>query len=174
SPYTTLFRSLAAGELRHVDTTAARSVDGVVSVVTAADLPTALEIPVRLTVQNIALDDYLQPVLAGKRVCYVGEPVAAVVATDQYTAEDAAELVELDIAESQAAVTADDGATAAEFSLGFGDTDTAFTAAEHIVAVNFDVGRHSAVPMEPRTLLADADPATGALDIFGMTKVPAF
>ncbi|MFD1049413.1 xanthine dehydrogenase family protein molybdopterin-binding subunit, partial [Kibdelosporangium lantanae] len=40
--------------------------------------------------------------------------------------------------------------------------------------MEFDVGRHSAVPMEPRALLADVDPASGVLSIYGMTKVPVF
>src|SRR5262245_57818882 len=44
-----------------------------------------------------ALLPYRQPVLARKRVRYVGEPVAAVFATDAYTAEDAADAVRLEI-----------------------------------------------------------------------------
>jgi carbon-monoxide dehydrogenase large subunit len=165
---------LAHGELRDVHTAAASDVDGVVRVVTARDLPPGLEIPVRLTVQGIDLSAHLQPVLAADRVRYVGEPVAAVLATDPYAAEDAAELVELDIAELPAAVDPEDGTTAAEFELGYGTVDDAFDAAAHVTELEFEVGRHSAVPMEPRTLLADVDPATGALEIFGATKVPVF
>jgi carbon-monoxide dehydrogenase large subunit len=67
-----------------------------------------------------------------------------------------------------------DGTIAAEFSLGFGDVDAAFDRAAHVVEIEFEVGRHSAVPLEPRALLADVDPASGALQIFGMTKVPVF
>ncbi|MQA11902.1 MAG: molybdopterin-dependent oxidoreductase [Pseudonocardiaceae bacterium] len=162
---------LAHGELRSIDTSA---LDGGVQVVTAADLPGDLRIPVRLSVQGIDLNEYLQPVLAADVVRYVGEPVAVVLADDPYLAEDAAELVELDIAELPAAVDPGTGRTAAEFELGFGDTGEAFAGAAHVVELDFEVGRHSAVPMEPRALLVDVDPASGALDIFGMTKVPVF
>jgi aerobic carbon-monoxide dehydrogenase large subunit len=165
---------LAHGELRGVHTAAAADVDGVLRVVTAQDLPPGLEIPVRLTVQGIDLGAHLQPVLAAEKVRYVGEPVAAVLATDPYAAEDGAELVDLDIAELPVAVDPEDGTTAAEFQIGYGGVDDAFDAAAHVVEMEFEVGRHSAVPMEPRTLLADVDPATGALEIFGATKVPVF
>jgi CO/xanthine dehydrogenase Mo-binding subunit len=39
-----------------------------------------------------------QPVLAQRRVRYVGDPVAAVFAEDPYVAEDAADLVAVEIA----------------------------------------------------------------------------
>jgi carbon-monoxide dehydrogenase large subunit/6-hydroxypseudooxynicotine dehydrogenase subunit gamma len=165
---------VAHGSLRGVTTSAACAAPGVVRVVTAADLPALLEIPVRLNVQGIDLSDHLQPVLAADRVRYVGEPVAVVVAADPYAAEDAAELVVLEIDELPVTVNPAHGITAAEFELGFGRVDEAFAAAAHIVKLDFEAGRHSAVPLEPRTLLADVDAATGALEIFGMTKVPVF
>ena len=37
-----------------------------------------------------------QPVLAHEKVCFAGEPVAAVVAADRYLAEDGLELIEVD------------------------------------------------------------------------------
>jgi carbon-monoxide dehydrogenase large subunit/6-hydroxypseudooxynicotine dehydrogenase subunit gamma len=45
---------------------------------------------------------YLQPVLARGHVRYVGEPVAVVVADDPYLAEDGADLVAVDYAETRA------------------------------------------------------------------------
>ena len=53
-------------------------------------------IPFRLTGLK-TLEPYRQPVLAKDRVRYVGEPVAVVFADDPYLAEDAADLVVLDI-----------------------------------------------------------------------------
>ncbi|MBP2321993.1 carbon-monoxide dehydrogenase large subunit/6-hydroxypseudooxynicotine dehydrogenase subunit gamma [Kibdelosporangium banguiense] len=143
-------------------------------VITAADLPSDLRIPVRLKVQDIDLDEFLQPVLASQTVRYVGEPVAVVLADDPYEAEDIAEQVEIEFDELPVAVETGDGQLAAEFELGYGDVEQAFQNADHVVEIEFDVGRHSAVPLEPRALLADVDPATGALQIFGMTKVPVF
>ncbi len=177
---------VAHGRLRAVRTAGASRQDGVITVVTAASLPPGLAIPVRLQVQGADLSGYLQPVLAAGVVRYVGEPVAVVAAADPYTAEDAAELVDLDIDEAPAildagAAAAPDaprlfpgGNVAADFTLGYGDVAGAFAGADRIVEIEMGIGRHGAVPLEPRALLADPDPATGRLSVFGMTKVPVF
>ena len=180
---------VAHGRLRAVDVSWARQAAGVAAAITAADLPGhpgGPRIPVRLAVQDIDLSRYLQPVLASEVVRYVGEPLAVVVAGDPYLAEDAAELVDIDIEPGPAVLDAraaagpgapelhPGGNVAAEFTLGFGDVAAAFATAARVVQVELDIGRHGAVPLEPRTLLADPDPVTGALDIFGMTKVPVF
>ena len=55
---------VAHGRIRSVDAARAVQTEGVVAAVTAASLPAGLAIPVRLNVQNINLNDYLQPVLA--------------------------------------------------------------------------------------------------------------
>jgi len=177
---------VAHGLVRRVDTSEARSCPGVVGAVTAADLPAGLAIPVRLAVQDIDLSSFLQPVLAADVVRYVGEPVAVVLAEDPYAAEDAAELVDLDIDETppvlDALTAAGPGApqlfgagnVAADFTLGFGDVDAAFGRAATVVEAEIEIGRHTAVPLEPRALLADVDPAAGTLSIYGMTKVPVF
>ncbi|HEX5800896.1 MAG TPA: hypothetical protein VFY02_12355, partial [Gaiellaceae bacterium] len=85
--------------LRGVDTTAARAAPGVVDVITAADVPDA-RIPIRLPFADTPQAALaLQPLLARERVRFVGEAVAVVVAEDPYVAEDAAELVVLDLEE---------------------------------------------------------------------------
>lgn len=141
-------------------------------VFTAKDVPD-VRIPVRLNVQGIDLTDYLQPVLATE-VRYVGEPIAVILADDPYAAEDAAELVSVDIDELPPVVTATKDHVAADFSLGYGDVADAFDNAAQIVELDFTIGRHSAVPLEPRGLLAVPDAVTGAVEIFGMTKVPVY
>ena len=50
------------------------------------------------------------------------------------------------------------GNVAADFTLGFGDVAAAFARADHVVETEVGIGRHGAVPLEPRTLLADAGP----------------
>jgi aerobic carbon-monoxide dehydrogenase large subunit len=159
-----------------IDASAARALPGVVEVVTAADLPGDLRIPVRLKVQDIDLTEHLQPVLAGSTVRYVGEPVAVVLAEDAYLAEDAAELVTVEFArEEDIAIDAARGGTvAADFTLGYGDVDKAFAEAGHVVKLTFDLGRHTAVPMEPRALVVDIDSTATSIEIFGATKVPVF
>src|SRR4051812_6673679 len=156
-----------------VDTAAARDVPGVRAVITAADFDPLPRIPVRLGPFDEPLDDFLQPVLAHERVRYVGEPVAAVVADDPYVAEDAAELVVCELEALDVVLDARDGA-ALELERGYGDVEGAFERAAHVVEVEVEVGRHTAVPLETRGLVADYDPALDRLTIWGATKVPHF
>src|SRR5256885_8330090 len=80
---------LASARIRSIDTSAARSVPGVVDVVVAGDLPK----------QEVAGPD--QP-LATERVFYAGQPVAAVIATSEAAAHDGAAAVEVDLEEINA------------------------------------------------------------------------
>src|ERR1700733_10216519 len=167
----------AHGLVRALDVTQAAKAPGITRVITADDLPPGLVIPVRLTIPGTDLGDYLQPVLAAGAVRYVGEPLAVVVGDDPYACEDAAELVEIDIAERPAVLdarTVPAQQAAAELAAGYGDVGAAFAAAAHVVSIELAIGRHSGVPLEPRCLLAVPDPQAGALDIFGMTKVPVW
>jgi carbon-monoxide dehydrogenase large subunit/6-hydroxypseudooxynicotine dehydrogenase subunit gamma len=145
-------------------------------VVTAADLPRNPVIPVRLAIAGADLSRFLQPVLARGTVRYVGEPLAVVIGDDPYTCEDAAELVEVDIAARPAVLDArqDPLRVAAELTRGYGDPDAAFAGAAHVVEIELAIGRHSGVPLEPRCLLAVPGREPGELAIFGMTKVPVW
>ena len=172
-----LVRSPSAhGLLRALDVTRAARAPGITAVVTATDLPANCVIPVRLAIAGIDLSGFLQPVLARDTVRYVGEPLAVVVGDDPYACEDAAELVEVDVADLPVVLDAsqDQQRTAAELTRGYGDTDAAFAAAAHVVRIELAVGRHSGVPLEPRCLLAVPGPGRGELAIFGMTKVPVW
>jgi len=171
----------AHGQVRGLDVTEAASVPGIKNIITAKDLPPGLVIPVRLAVGSADLSPYLQPVLAADMVRYVGEPLAVVIGDDPYVCEDAAELVDIDIADLPVVIDAvgagDDENTAAELTLGYGDTDAAFAGARHVVSIELAIGRHTGVPLEPRCLLAvpgPENPGRAELDIFGMTKVPVF
>jgi len=163
-----------------VDTAAALSVPGVVSVWTVADIADLPPIDFR-DPANEALRPYRQPLLARDRLRYVGEPVAVVFATDAYIAEDAADLVAID-AETLPSVL--DAATApGTFSPGvstealvvregYGDVDTAFAAAHAVIALDLEIGRHSGVPLEPRGALAYYDASRDVLELYGAAKVP--
>lgn len=169
--------SVAAGTISAVRTGEALAVPGVVDVVTASDLPGDVRIPVRLAVQGVDLSEHLQPVLARETVRYVGEPVAVVVAADAYAAEDGAELVDVEIEPDDVVLDASAAPAdrvVADFTLGYGDVDAAFDAAAHVVGCTFDIGRHSAVPLETRALVVDFLPGSGDLEVFGATKVPVF
>src|SRR5579871_5877037 len=88
--------AVAHGRIVSIGAAEARAVRGVVAVWTSADVTDIPPIDFRLTRME-GLLPYRQPVLARDRVRYVGEPVAAVFATDAYVAEDAADLVAVDI-----------------------------------------------------------------------------
>jgi len=84
---------VASARIRSIETSAARSVPGVVDVVVAGDLPS----------QDVAGPD--QP-LATMRVFYAGQPVAAVIATSEAAAHDGAAAVEVDFEETTAVADA--------------------------------------------------------------------
>jgi carbon-monoxide dehydrogenase large subunit/6-hydroxypseudooxynicotine dehydrogenase subunit gamma len=167
----------AYGDVTNLSVDMAAAAPGIAAVVTAADLPPGLVIPVRLTVPGPDLSGYLQPVLAGTTVRYVGEPLAVVVGEDPYFCEDAADLVEMDFSERTPVLEAGtaDSPAAAELTRGYGDVEDAFARARHVVTIELAVGRHSGVPLEPRCLLAVPSVGErGTLDIYGMTKVPVW
>jgi carbon-monoxide dehydrogenase large subunit/6-hydroxypseudooxynicotine dehydrogenase subunit gamma len=164
---------VAHATLLGVDTAAARAVPGVRAVLTAPDLDPVPRIPVRLGPFDQPLDAFLQPALAHESVRYVGEPVAAVVADDPYVAEDAAELVACELEALDVVLDARD-TESLTLTRGYGDAGDAFDRAAHIVAVEVAVGRHTAVPLETRGLVADYDEVLDRLTIWGATKVPHF
>jgi carbon-monoxide dehydrogenase large subunit len=170
----------AHGRLNDVDTTEARALRGVVAIWTATDIADLAPIDFREG-PNEKLAPFRQPVLARGVVRYVGEPVAAVFATDPYVAEDAAELVTLDIEEIEAVVDAAMPAT--EFAQGltteatickqgYGDVAHAFSQAAHVIELDLSVGRHSGVPLETRGAIGRYDAARDVLELHGAAKVP--
>ena len=95
----------AHGRIVSIDTTEARALPGVVAVWTADDIADVPPIDFREG-RIEKLEPYRQPVLATGRVRFVGDPVAAVFAADPYVAEDAADLVTVEIEELPAVLDA--------------------------------------------------------------------
>ena len=171
---------IAHGKIKSIDAKAALKLPGVHAVWTAKDVAHIPPIPFRLTGLK-TLEPYRQPVLAKNIVRYVGEPIAVVFAQDQYIAEDAADLVEINIAPLRATLlpTEELGAFAEQLSTepgvirkGYGDVDAAFRKAHAIVALELSVGRHSGVPMETRGAIARHDESRDILEMHGAAKVP--
>ncbi len=175
---------MAHAVLNGVDASDATAMPGVVGVFTAADIRD-LRVPIRLAfAATEEAARATQPVLAHDRVRYVGEPVAVVLAEDPWIAEDAAELVLLDL-EPLPAVTdpvagAAPDAPVVHEALGgnvvntvpaaFGDVEAAFAAADVIVRRTFRLARQTAAPIETRGLLAEPT-ADGGLTLYGAAKV---
>jgi len=170
----------AHGRIVAIDTAAARAAPGVVAVWTAADAADVPPIDFRLT-RIEGLEPYRQPILAAERVRYVGEPVAAVFAVDAYAAEDAADLVTVEIetlcelldAEAPPGEFAPGQSTeAATVRKAYGDVTAAFAAAHATIALELKIGRHSGVPLETRGAVARYDAARNVLELYGAAKVP--
>ena len=87
---------IAHGRITRLSVEAARRVPGVVAVFTAAELNTGLGKVWHTMIGPEAPMPPIRPLAEGD-VRFVGDPVALVVAENRYVAEDAAELVELDI-----------------------------------------------------------------------------
>ena len=130
---------------------------------------------------------FLQPVIAQDRVRYVGEPIAVVLADSAALAEDGVGAIILDIEELPP--VADRRASAREDTLLFeesgtnvamtftgtkGDADAAFRDAAYVRRERFEVQRYTALPMEPRGLLAEWDAARQRMTVLGAAKVPFF
>ncbi len=131
------------------------------------------------------MERLLQPVLAGEVVRYAGEPVAVVVTDSSYSAEDAAQLIEtryeplmpvldplLALQGSAPALHPEAGSNlAADWTIGHGDVEAAFAAADLVVQERLVCQRHGAVPLEPRGLCAELDATSGRLTVWGAAKV---
>jgi len=170
----------AHGKILSIDAAAAKALPGVVAVWTAADI--AEVPPVDFREGRIErLEPCRQPVLATERVRYVGDPVAAVFAEDAYVAEDAADLVTMEIAELPVLLDAE--AEPGEFApgrnteptilkQGYGDVDAVMRDAHAVVELELSVGRHSGVPLETRGAIGRYDASRDMLELHGAAKVP--
>ena len=117
-----------------------------------------------------------QMLLPADKVRHVGEAVAVVIAETPAQAQDAAEAVAVEyeelpwIAATQDALTPgapvvwDEAPDNVLVDTSFGDagaTERAFAAADHIVEMEFPIGRVTGVPIEPRAALGHWDSETG-------------
>ncbi|MET0722062.1 MAG: xanthine dehydrogenase family protein molybdopterin-binding subunit [Tardiphaga sp.] len=172
---------MAHARILSIDAAAALAMPGVHAVITAADLDGEVPlIPLRLAPLP-AFEPFRQPVIASRKVRYVGEPIAVVIADSRAIAEDALECIEVEFDELNAATG--QGAAAdplfdhapdnvsLRYDAGFGDADAAFARADYVRTERFSVQRHTALPMETRGLLAEWDAAAGRLIVTGATKV---
>jgi carbon-monoxide dehydrogenase large subunit len=171
---------VAHGRIIAIDVAEALAVPSVVAVWTGNDVFDISPVDYRDPAPEPLLA-YRQPVLARERVRYVGEPVAAVFASDPYIAEDAADLVQLDIEPLPVLLSASDAPAAFDdtrsteatvMRQSFGDIERAFAQAHTIVELDLDVGRHSAVPMETRGAIGSYDAGLDMLRLHGAAKIP--
>ena len=168
-----------------IDTSRALAHPGVAAVVTAKDLETLG----LAWMPTISYDT--QAVLAGDKVRFQGQEVAFVIATDEYIARDALELIDVEYEPLPAIVNArkaldpdaplirDDKAgqtdNLASPTWEAGDeeaTDRAFAEADTVVTRDIIYPRCHPAPLETCGMIADFNPETGQLDIYNGNQAP--
>lgn len=178
------------GRLLSVDAAEARRLPGVLAVYTGADVA-RLTRPGRPG--SVAGMDQMPGMavpattaLAVDKVRHVGDPIALVVAESRYVAEDALELIAVDIDPLEPVVTYDDALDPAKppvfdevgsnlafrMELPLGDVDGAFARADRVLRTTISVHRHHPNPMETRGIVASWDDAEQKLTLHASTQSP--
>ncbi len=180
-------RSPAAhGRIAVLDVADARESPGVVAVFTAADLNGMCPGWTSHLGHFPGMVSAPQNILAQDEVLWAGHPVAMVVAHSRAQAEDACELIALEIDELEPvagigaaldpqvapAVSGLESNLCYRNELKTDGVAEAFARAALIVEGEYRFGRHTAVTMEPRAIVADFDPSTGQLDVHHGTQTP--
>src|SRR5882757_5782445 len=165
--------------IARIDTIAAETAPGVVAVFTAEDIAGNFK-PV-IPVSRMA-NYYATPIvpLACGKVRYVGEAVAAVVATSRYLAEDALELIEIEfeqlgaVSRSEQAVA--DGAPLLHEAAGTnvliarefrkGDVEADLNSAAVRVSGRFEMTRKAPLAMQPRSYTAEYNAQRSAITLY--------
>src|SRR5262249_49318941 len=189
--YAAILRSPHAhARIRAIDVAAARSMPGVVAVLTGADIAGVLgDVPTRAMVGGWEVDQMRpieQPVLARGKVCYVGQPVAIVVAQDRYLAGDAVARMQVDyeplppVLDPLAALQADAIPIHADLGSNVGlriaheggDLGTAFAQADRVIQQRYHVQRLAPTPIETRGVAASYQPQEDVLTVWNSTQAP--
>jgi aerobic carbon-monoxide dehydrogenase large subunit len=179
-----------------IDISSAQAMPGVRAVYTLRDLRsqmTAERTPLGQSVRELigiaskGLRHGITPfVLARDEVCYVGDPVAVVVAENRYLAEDAAARIEIDYEPLAAVSDCCEAArpdaprvhrdvasnVLADYAVGYGDCDQAFDAAAHVFQLSLKQHRGCAHPIEGRGVLAHYDNVEDRTTLWTSTQSP--
>ncbi|HET7366064.1 MAG TPA: molybdopterin cofactor-binding domain-containing protein [Burkholderiales bacterium] len=169
----------AHAEILRVDARRARALPGIRAVLTGEDCPIAYG------VLPIAQNEYP---LARERVRYWGEPVAAVAADDERTAQAALALIEVEYRELPAYLSAHDALKAGAMLLhadkagnierevehSFGDVGAGFAAADLVREGAFHYAEVTHAQLEPDAALAEYDAERQRLTLQSVTQVPYY
>ncbi|NTY59449.1 xanthine dehydrogenase family protein molybdopterin-binding subunit [Mycolicibacterium sphagni] len=173
----------AHAKINSIDVSAALALPGVHAVLTAADLnPDVKEAWHAVAGKDVP--DTPRPPLAEGEVKFVGDPVAIVIASNRYIAEDATELVDVDydplpaIADFTQAVNAEAVVheaypdNVAGGLAGAPPDEEAFAAAAYVADEQIYQQTHVPVPIETRGLVVEWVAATGELTLWASTQTP--
>ncbi|HEX6221561.1 MAG TPA: aerobic carbon-monoxide dehydrogenase large subunit [Acidimicrobiia bacterium] len=175
---------LAHAKIVSIDTSEAEAVEGVLAVVTGE----------LLAGYNLAwmptLSGDTQAVLATDKVRFQGQEIAAVIATDRYVAEDAAERIQVEYEDLEPIVNpqraleddapiirTDKEAQSSNlvYEWESGDkaaTDAAFEKADKVVSLETFYPRSHPSPLETCGIVADVNSATGQATLYMTSQAP--
>src|SRR5262245_42595601 len=184
--YLSVLRSVYAhAKINGLDVSKARELPGVVAVLGAADV-TGRTGPVPCVAEAPGMTLPHHPLLAEGKVRYVGEPVAAVVATSRYVARDALDLIEVDYDPLEAVADPEKAAEPGSALLyeEFGDNiafrmevpnpavEQALREADAVVRLRIVQQRLIPMAMEPRATVAHWDRGMKQLTVWSATQIP--
>ena len=169
-----------------VEIAAALSMPGVIAIVDGAQMAQVCAPFVGTLVHMVGMRSPPQYAIAINRACWQGEAVLAVVADSRAMAEDAVEAVTVVweqlavVADMETALAPETPVIHPEFDsnlcfhreLDTGGVDAAFAAAATVVEETYYFGRHTGVTVEPRSVLADFNPAERRLTVHHSTQAP--
>ena len=176
----------AHARILSIDTTAAQSYPGITAVVTGAQLAERHEPWVGVLKHLQGIVSPPQYAMAVEKACWQGEAVVAILAKTRAEGEDAAESVQIQwqelpvVADAKTALDPDtpvihdslENNLCWERNFAAGDVDQACETAAVVVEETFDIGRHTGVTVEPRSIVADYQPGEGKLTVYQSTQAP--
>ena len=180
----------AHADVVSIDVEEALSAPGVIAVLTGADVTAdgLGGLPCGWMIHSKDGSEMKQPhhpVLADKRVHYLGEPVAMVIADTALEAKNAAELVVVDWAEKQAVVSVSEAQSAPAiyddipqntcYEWALGDSDAVAKAMEqaaHVTRIELTNNRLIPNAMEPRAALAEYNAGSDELTLHTTSQNP--
>ena len=174
----------ARAKIRHIDLSRVLDHPGVHAVITGEDVaqstrPQRGRVPLPNSPRVYAI--------AYEQVRYVGEPVVGIAAVDRATAEDAAELVQVEydplppILDPEEALKPDAPLVFEEIgsnvlwhnTFPYGDLEAAFAQADTVLNERVTIHRYCSTPLETFGVVAQYEPATNSFTIWGHTQQPA-
>jgi carbon-monoxide dehydrogenase large subunit len=177
--------SHAHARIKKIDLSGAKATPGVAAVFTGADLKELVKpLPFHSFIQGIKAAKFYP--LAVEKVRFVGEGIAAVVATDRYVAQDALDQIQVEydslpaVVDPEKAVESGASLVHEEFGdnvafrlvLGGGDVEAAMREADMVVRQRMVNQRLVPNAMETRGVLADYRPGADHLTVWSSTQTP--
>lgn len=168
-----------------IDATAAERLPGVVKVFVGDDLKGVLgDFETEFALEGVPT--VTRPPLDSRTARFVGQPLAAVVATSRYIAEDGVDEILLEAEPLPPVMTVEDAlapdAVLLRAELGTnnlahlesqtGDVDAIFASAARVFSHRLEHGRHMGAPLETRAVIAQFDAGTGELKLWSSSQIP--